>query len=107
MDRARVRKDSLPGGGVPASSATLCVALLMVSTVPYPHVTKNILRGRRHFGHLMQVILAVFIVLLMRELALVLLFWVYALGLPCNYLLARHLRHKQVPAPRLEEGLPR
>src|SRR5207302_422267 len=36
---------------------TVLVALLMVSAIPYPHVTKNILRGKRHFGHLMQVIL--------------------------------------------------
>jgi CDP-diacylglycerol--serine O-phosphatidyltransferase len=84
----------------------LCVALLMVSSIPYPHVTKNILRGKRHFGHLMQVILAVFVVLLMRELALALLFWIYALGLPLNYVVARHLRRSQAPAPRLEEGLP-
>jgi CDP-diacylglycerol--serine O-phosphatidyltransferase len=85
----------------------LCVALLMVSAVPYPHVTKNILRGKRHFAHLVQVILAVFVVLLMRELALVLLFWIYALGLPVNYVVARHWRRKQAPAPRLEEGWPR
>jgi CDP-diacylglycerol--serine O-phosphatidyltransferase len=85
----------------------LGVALLMVSSVPYPHVTKNILRGKRHFGHLVQVILAVFVVLLMRELALALLFWVYALGLPLNYVVARHFRRKQAPAPLLEEGLPR
>jgi CDP-diacylglycerol---serine O-phosphatidyltransferase len=84
----------------------LCVALLMVSQVPYPHVTKNILKGRRHFGHLMQIILAAFVLLLMQELALVLLFWVYALGLPLNYVLARQFRRKQLPAPRLEEGLP-
>jgi CDP-diacylglycerol--serine O-phosphatidyltransferase len=90
-----------------AMVGALCVALLMVSAVPYPHVTKNILRGRRHFGHLMQVILAVFVVLLMRELALALLFWIYALGLPLNYVVARHFRRKQVPAPLLDDGLPR
>jgi CDP-diacylglycerol--serine O-phosphatidyltransferase len=85
---------------------TLCVALLMVSQVPYPHVTKNILRGRRHFGHLMQVILAAFVLLLMQELALVVLFWVYALAFPINYVVARQFRRKQqqLPAPRLEEG---
>jgi CDP-diacylglycerol--serine O-phosphatidyltransferase len=84
----------------------LLVALLMVSAIPYPHVTKNILRGKRHFGHLMQVILAAFVVLLMRELALVLLFWIYALGLPINYVLSRRLSRKAAMA-RLEEGLPR
>jgi CDP-diacylglycerol--serine O-phosphatidyltransferase len=87
-----------------AMFGTLCVALLMVSQVPYPHVTKNILKGRRHFGHLMQVILAAFVLLLMQELALVLLFWVYALALPLNFVLVRQFRRKQMPAPRLEEG---
>jgi CDP-diacylglycerol--serine O-phosphatidyltransferase len=88
-----------------AMLGTLGVALLMVSLVPYPHVTKNILKGRRHFGHLMQVILAAFVLLLMQELALVLLFWVYALALPLNFVLARQFRRKPMPAPRLEEGL--
>jgi len=71
------------------------VALLMVSAIPYPHVTKNILRGRRHFGHLMQVILASMVVLMMRELALVLLFWIYALGLPVNYVIGRQLARRR------------
>jgi CDP-diacylglycerol---serine O-phosphatidyltransferase len=89
-----------------AMLGALCVALLMVSAIPYPHVTKNILRGKRHFGHLMQVILAAFVVLLMRELALVLLFWIYALALPLNYALVRQMRRRPVAAPRLEEMLP-
>jgi CDP-diacylglycerol---serine O-phosphatidyltransferase len=84
----------------------LLAALLMVSAIPYPHVTKNILRGKRHFGHLMQVILAAFVVLLMRELALVLLFWIYALGLPVNYVIVRQLA-RRARAPRLGEGIPR
>jgi CDP-diacylglycerol---serine O-phosphatidyltransferase len=89
-----------------AMVGSLCVALLMVSAIPYPHVTKNILRGKRHFGHLMQVILATFVVLLMRELALVLLFWVYALALPLNYALGRQLRRRALSAARLEKALP-
>jgi CDP-diacylglycerol--serine O-phosphatidyltransferase len=90
-----------------AMIGALLVAFLMVSAIPYPHVTKNILRGKRHFGQLMQVILAAFIVLLIRELALVLLFWFYALALPLNYLIVRQLRRKAAPTPRLGEGLPR
>src|SRR5207248_10579303 len=58
-----------------APVGALTVALLMVSRVPYPHVTKQVLRGRRHFSHLIQVILVGFIIMLVRELALVLLFW--------------------------------
>jgi len=88
-----------------AMLGALSAALLMVSAIPYPHVTKNILRGKRHFGHLMQVILAAFVVLLMRELALVLLFWIYALGLPVNYLIARQLARRRARVPRLGEGI--
>jgi CDP-diacylglycerol--serine O-phosphatidyltransferase len=84
----------------------LVIALLMVSRVPYPHVTKQVLRGKRHFNHLVQVVLFGFIVLLIRELALVLLFWVYALGIPLRYAVARQLRGARAPAPRLDE-LPR
>src|SRR5207253_695458 len=51
-------------------AGALIVALLMVSKVPYPHVTKQIFRGRRNVGHLIQVLLGVLIILLMRELAL-------------------------------------
>jgi CDP-diacylglycerol--serine O-phosphatidyltransferase len=83
----------------------LIIALLMVSRVPYPHVTKQVLRGKRPFNHLVQVVLFAFIVLLIRELALVLLFWVYALGVPLRYAVARQLR--RAPAPRLDEPLPR
>ena len=80
------------------------IALLMVSAIPYPHVTKNILRGKRHFGHLMQVILAAFVVLLMPELVLVLLFWTYALGLPINYVIVRQLSRRRARAVQLREG---
>jgi CDP-diacylglycerol--serine O-phosphatidyltransferase len=77
----------------------LLVALLMVSRVPYPHMTKQILRGRRHFSHLVQIIVAGFIVYLAHELALVLLFWVYALAFPLRYQMARRLRSETRPAP--------
>src|SRR5262249_55913502 len=33
-----------------APLGALAIALLMVSRIPYPHVTKQVLRGRRHFS---------------------------------------------------------
>jgi CDP-diacylglycerol--serine O-phosphatidyltransferase len=81
----------------------LVIALLMVSRVPYPHVTKQVLRGRRHFSHLIQILLFAFIVLLIRDLALVLLFWIYSLGIPVRYFVARQLRPAPIPAPRLDD----
>jgi CDP-diacylglycerol--serine O-phosphatidyltransferase len=91
-----------------ATLGALLVALLMVSRVPYPHVTKQILRGRRHFSHLVQIILVGFIVYLAPELALVLLFWIYGLGIPLRYQVVRSLRADSRPAPAgLDEGFPR
>src|SRR5205085_11657718 len=57
-----------------APVGALVVALLMVSRVPYPHLTKQILRGRRHFSHLVQVLVAVFVIVLIPEWAIALLF---------------------------------
>jgi CDP-diacylglycerol--serine O-phosphatidyltransferase len=74
---------------------TLLVAVLMVSNIPFPHVTKQIFRGRRHFNHLVEVILFGFGIVVLQELALVLLFWGYALGIVVRYAWLRSRR----PAP--------
>ena len=74
----------------------LLVALLMVSRVSYPHLTKQVLRGRRRFTYLRRIILAVFVLALARELSVVILFWGYALGFL--------LRHLVVKARRTEES---
>jgi hypothetical protein len=75
----------------------------MVSRIPYPHLTKQILRGRRHFSHLVQVILAAFIIILVRELALAVMFWIYALGIPVRYTLLRTLKKNALPTPTLDD----
>ena len=67
----------------------LIVALLMVSNVPYPHVTGKVFAGKRHIGHLIQLLLAVFIISMIRELAPLLIFWVYAVAFPCRSALVR------------------
>jgi CDP-diacylglycerol--serine O-phosphatidyltransferase len=86
-----------------APVGALAVALLMVSRVPYPHVTKQVLRGRRHLSHLVQVIIAAVVILVVRELALAVLFWAYALGVPARYALFRHFRKSTLPAPTLDD----
>jgi len=68
----------------------LIVALLMVSHVPYPHLTGKIFRGRKHIGHVIQVMLAAFILLMFRSLAPLLVFWVFAFIFPLRALLARN-----------------
>jgi CDP-diacylglycerol--serine O-phosphatidyltransferase len=92
-----------------ATLGALVIALLMVSRVPYPHLTKQMLRGRRHFSHLVQVIVVVFILVLFREFALVLVFWTYGLGIALRHTLVRSLRHDRFPAPAapgVDDGLP-
>jgi len=60
-----------------AMFGALLVALLMVSQVPYPHLTKQLLRGKRHFNHVILLVLAVFVIIFLREMAMVVLFWGY------------------------------
>jgi CDP-diacylglycerol--serine O-phosphatidyltransferase len=92
--------------GVFAPVGALIVALLMVSRLPYPHLTKQMLRGRKHFSHLIQVVLVGFMLWLFRELAPVLVFWLYALGIPV-YVWLRGLQRRSLPAqaPSLDEGI--
>jgi CDP-diacylglycerol--serine O-phosphatidyltransferase len=91
-----------------APFGTLIVALLMVSRLPYPHFTKQVLRGRRSFRFLVQIVLLAFLIALTREVALFLVFWVYALQAPVRHALFRRQR-VGLPAhnPGLEEGASR
>jgi CDP-diacylglycerol--serine O-phosphatidyltransferase len=79
----------------------LLIALLMVSLVPYPHVTKQMFKGRRHVGHLIQLLLAAFLILLFSEVALLVIFWGYALCIPLRYLLLKNFRPSQVEQPQV------
>jgi CDP-diacylglycerol--serine O-phosphatidyltransferase len=77
----------------------LVVALLMVSNVPYPHVTGKIFRGKKHIGHIIQVLLAAFVLLMFRSLAPLLVFWLYAFYFPLRSLVLRKLRSGPEPEP--------
>jgi CDP-diacylglycerol--serine O-phosphatidyltransferase len=82
---------------------TVVIALLMVTRIPYPRLARQALRGKKHFGRLVELILFAFVVILLRELALVVLFWVYALGIPVRYHLTRQFSRAPVAVPRLED----
>ncbi|MCS6850844.1 MAG: CDP-diacylglycerol--serine O-phosphatidyltransferase [Gemmataceae bacterium] len=82
-----------------ATLGAMLLALLMVSQVSYPHLTNQVLRGRRHFNHLVQLLVAAFVLILFQELALVVLFWGYALGVLGQYLWALRLHYRPLPAP--------
>ena len=77
-----------------APLGTLVVALLMVSRVGYPHITKQVLRGRRHFSYIVRIVFVVFLIMLLQVLgllhvALIVVFWGYALYFPGRYLALR------------------
>ncbi len=50
-----------------------CVALLMVSRVPYPHLVTQLLRGKRSFAHVVAIVVAVFALMTVRWYAVPLL----------------------------------
>lgn len=85
-----------------APLGTLTVALLMVSRVSYPHLTNQWLRGRRHFSHLVRVVLAFFLLIILRELSLIIVFWSYALGFLARHAFLRVTRPQSVP--KLDDG---
>jgi CDP-diacylglycerol--serine O-phosphatidyltransferase len=91
-----------------ATLVVLAVALLMVSRVPYPHLTRKILRGRRRFTHLIEVIVAGLVVWFTREIALVALFWAYGLGIPIRHTWLKSRRRDVRPVPAgFDDILPR
>jgi CDP-diacylglycerol---serine O-phosphatidyltransferase len=82
------------------------IAVLMISNVSYPHFTKGILRTYRKQSWLALLPLLA-MVLLMRELTLVVVFWAYALTGLAQYVVARAWRRHRVPARGLDDYLPR
>lgn len=88
-----------------ATLGALLVSLLMVSRVPYPKLGKQFLRGKRHFNYLVQVVLAIFLIVALRELALVAIFWGYALVILGQTIWARAHHREPMPA-QLDEPLP-
>ncbi|MCS7166106.1 MAG: CDP-diacylglycerol--serine O-phosphatidyltransferase [Gemmatales bacterium] len=68
--------------------ATL-VALLMVSRIPYPHLALRWLRRRRPFTEVIEVIVAIFLLLFFKEVALLGLCWFYVVAGPATFLMRR------------------
>jgi CDP-diacylglycerol--serine O-phosphatidyltransferase len=81
----------------------LLVALLMVSRVPYPHATKQILSGHGSLNHLIKILLAVCVIVLVPEIALFVVFWGYALFFMIRYMVLRWMRRGIVGLPGAPE----
>ncbi|MFN4260181.1 MAG: CDP-diacylglycerol--serine O-phosphatidyltransferase [Gemmataceae bacterium] len=89
-----------------AMIGALLVAMLMVSQVPYPHLGKILYRGRWQFHHLVQILLLGFIIVILKELALTLIFWSYALIFLLRFVVVRSLRPQLLePVTSLDKGL--
>jgi CDP-diacylglycerol---serine O-phosphatidyltransferase len=89
-----------------APLAALTVALLMVSRVPYPHLVNQLLHRRKHFSRVVQMVLMVFAIALVPEIALVVMFWGYALYGPARLLWYRAVRHQAAPTGEREGEAP-
>lgn len=61
---------------------TICVALLMVSRVRYPHVVNQFLRGSGNRTKLLKIVFSLLLVFVIREMALPVLFCYFAFAAP-------------------------
>jgi CDP-diacylglycerol--serine O-phosphatidyltransferase len=77
----------------------LLVALLMVSNLSYPHFTHELMRRRRNFSVIVQAVLVIFLIALVRELAIFVVFWGYALASPLRFVIRRAMHNEHTPAP--------
>jgi CDP-diacylglycerol--serine O-phosphatidyltransferase len=89
-----------------APAGALVVALLMVSRFPYPHLTKQLFRRRRHFSFVVQAVLLISVVTLLPAASLFALFWAYALSAPIRSLIVRALGRSATARPGVDEAVP-
>ncbi|MDO4557738.1 MAG: CDP-alcohol phosphatidyltransferase family protein [Planctomycetia bacterium] len=64
----------------------ILVAVLMVSRLQYPHVVNRLFSGRRRFRDVVRVMLLLFLLLLFRNYAIPLAFFLFAISGPVRYL---------------------
>jgi CDP-diacylglycerol---serine O-phosphatidyltransferase len=86
-----------------AAIGAALVAILMVSRVSYPHLTRSMLRRRGAATPLL--LTSAILLVLAREAALVLLFWGYALGCFINHVAAKVTARDRELAAGLDERL--
>ena len=81
------------------------LGLLMVSRVEYAHLMSRWLRGRKPFVHLIVVLLILFLVLTMHEIAFFVCFTAYAVGGPVHVMVER-MMGRRILGPVGEDPLP-
>jgi CDP-diacylglycerol--serine O-phosphatidyltransferase len=77
----------------------LLVGLLMVSRIPYPHVTNQIFRGQRSFSHVVKLVFALVAVMVVKGYAVPIVFCVFVLGSPIRFAWEKIVqrRHQEEP----------
>ncbi|MGQ0636378.1 MAG: CDP-diacylglycerol--serine O-phosphatidyltransferase [Planctomycetaceae bacterium] len=99
----------LPGLKVLVPVVAVSCALLMVSRVKYSHVFNQWFRGRKSHAHIVQLVVGSAAVFLFRELAVPLIFCVFAFGAPLRAgwaIVARRQSAPPPPSPPAEEATP-
>jgi len=74
--------------------ALLAAAVLMVSRIRYPHIVNQYLRGKKPFGYLIRAVAVIVIVIYYFEVALVVVFWSFALSGVLKWFYNRVIAHK-------------
>ena len=77
----------------------VCVSLLMVSRIPYPHLANQLVRGQRSFAHLVALIFGVLPVLLFPGYAIPILAATFVLAPPVIFLWQRFSRRRSQDEP--------
>ena len=76
-----------------------CVALLMVSRVPYPHFVTKLLRGKRSFSHVVMIVVVLIGLLTVRWYAIPFLACMYVAipAIQAGWSLVTQKKHHQAP----------
>ena len=77
----------------------LLAGLLMVSRIPYPHVTNQLFRGQRSFSHVVKLVFALVAVMVVKGYAVPIVFCVFVLGSPIRFAWEKIVqrRHQEEP----------
>ena len=85
-------------GPTDAPVVALSCACLMVSRVRYSHVFNQWFRGRRSYKHILQLVLGLAIAVMVKELAVPLIFCLFSFGSPFRAIW-QAIAHKNSPPP--------
>jgi CDP-diacylglycerol--serine O-phosphatidyltransferase len=86
--------------------ATILAGALMVSRIQYPHVVNQYLKGKKPFGYLIKAVGIIVIVIWYFEVALVIVFWSFALSGIVKWFWDKVIIHKPASGEIQEEDPP-